>query len=389
MAGKKKRGPGQGNIRQRANGLYEARVTVGVKPDGSPKRQSFYGKTEKEVFTKMTAALSEMHKGTYVEPTELTVGQWLDSFMETYKKPSVKPTTYQLYRTQAAHIRRVLGAYKLKDLRAINVQQFIVVLQAQKLANSTIRSIVQLLWASLEKAVENDIIVKNVAHRVSLPAKEKKEIQVLSPEEQATFTEAAKSYRMGSLFILDLCTGLRVGELLALHWEDIDFDKKLLRVKGTWISLKNDTTGKWYNTIGTPKTKSSYRDVPLQPVAIKLLHDIKKQQSEEMLRAGAAYERNDLVFCSKLGKIADERDVRDVFIKVCKKANIKTGVDGLHVHCLRHTFATRGLENGISMRVMQDLLGHATFKETADTYSHVLPDTREEEMKKLEGVVNY
>lgn len=108
-----------------------------------------------------------------------------------------------------------------------------------------------------------------------------------------------------------------------------------------------------------------------------------------MLRAGAAYERNDLVFCSKLGKLADERDVRDVFIKVCKKADIKTGADGIHVHCLRHTFATRGLENGISMRVMQDLLGHATFKETADTYSHVLPDTREEEMKKLEGVVNY
>lgn len=233
MAGKKKRGPEQGNIRQRANGLYEARVTVGVKPDGSPKRQSFYGKTEKEVFAKMTAALSEMHKGTYVEPTELTVGQWLDSFMETYKKPSVKPTTYQLYQTQAAHIRRVLGTYRLKDLRAINVQQFVVALQAQKLANSTIRSIVQLLWASLEKAVENDIIVKNVAYKVSLPAKEKKEIQVLSSEEQDAFTEAAKSYRMGSLFILDLCTGLRVGELLALHWEDIDFDKKLLRVKGT------------------------------------------------------------------------------------------------------------------------------------------------------------
>lgn len=237
------------------------------------------------------------------------------------------------------------------------------------------------MHASLEQAAINGLIAKNVAYKIKLPPKSKKPITVLTSEEQEKFTEIAKTTYTGEVFLLDLCTGLRIGELLGLQWGDIDFEGESLSVNRTLNVIKPDK--KWTKAFGTPKTESSYRNIPLLPDAIKMLKGVKEKQADAKLKLGADYEDNDLVFCTQLGKPLDPRNMQKVFRRICDKARI----EGLHIHCLRHTFATRGLENGIELRVMQDLLGHASIKETADTYTHVLPNKKRESMEKLIHVV--
>ncbi|MCI6121260.1 MAG: tyrosine-type recombinase/integrase, partial [Lachnospiraceae bacterium] len=136
---------------------------------------------------------------------------------------------------------------------------------------------------------------------------------------------------------------------------------------------------------GTLKTEASRRTIPLNQTAIKLLHDVCKDQLLSKLKAGSAYEDNGLVFATQLGRPLDPTNMRRTFYSICEKI----GLNGLHPHCLRHTFATRGAENDIDVRVMQRFLGHATIQETADTYTHVLTDLKRNEILKLDKAVSY
>ena len=109
------------------------------------------------------------------------------------------------------------------------------------------------------------------------------------------------------------------------------------------------------------------------------------QQKQNKAKAGTAYEDNDLVFCTQLGRPLDPINMRRTFYRICDKA----GISGLHPHCLRHTFATRGVESGVDVRVMQSFLGHANFQETVDIYTHVSGDLKRQEMQKLNSTMNY
>ena len=384
----KKRGQNEGSIRKRADGTWEARVTVGMLANGKQKRKSIYGKTRQEVSAKMTDLLNNLQKGIITNPTEMTLSEWLDYYMPECKKRFVKPTTYINYTVKVEnHIKPAIGHYKLKTLRLDIIQKFINSLSDKGLAPATVEAIYKLLHNALETAVDDGLIVRNPAHRVKLPKVAKPKINVLTIEQQRVFVEKAKEVYMGTVYIFDLCTGMRLGELLGLKWEDIDFDNKQLYVKRTIRIVKDpdNQEEKWHLDFGSPKTPSSKRMMPLNLTAIKLLQDVMNQQNQYKSRAGTAYEDNDLVFCTQLGRPLDPRNMRRTFYRICELAEIS----GLHPHCLRHTFATRGAENTIDVRVMQQLLGHATIKETADTYTHVLSGLKQSEIKKLDNVVNY
>ena len=255
------------------------------------------------------------------------------------------------------------------------------------LAPSTVEDVYKLLRNALETAVDDGLIVRNVANRVKLPKVPKPKINVLTQEQQNAFVEQAKNTYMGSIYILDLCTGMRLGELLGLKWEDIDLAEKQLHVVRTLRKVKDPDNSEesWHLEFGTPKTTASQRTIPLNETAVKLLRDVRKQQLQNKLKAGSAYQDNGLVFCTQLGKPLDPTNMRRTFYTICDKI----GVSGLHPHCLRHTFATRGAENNVDVRVMQRFLGHSTIKETADTYTHVLNDLKQNEILKLDKVVNY
>lgn len=380
----KKRGQGEGTIYQMKNGLWCGRLTTGKDEHGKQKRKAFYGKTYKEVKQKMDVAKVELNEGSYIEPSKMIVAQWMDIWLREYKKNTIKPTTYDLYcQYNKNHITPMLGKYSLKELRNDVIQKFVNQLSEKKLDASTVCKIHNKLKAALDQAIDNELIAKNPALKMQLPSKERIEAKVLTPEEQLRFIEVAKQHKNGKIFILVLATGLRIGEALALTWKDIDFEKMLLSVNKTQMEYRDWTEKKNKVQYGPPKTKTSIRKVPLIPVAIQLLEEMKTKQLEQKKLLGEKYHDNNLVFCRSSGEILRSCNMRRDFIDIATEVDVM----GLTPHNLRHTFATRGLENGIELRVMQDLLGHASIKMTADLYTHVLQDKKMESMMKLQNTI--
>jgi len=379
----KKRGQNEGTIAKRPDGTWWARITVGKDAQGRQKRKAFYGKTRREVIHKMTTALSELNHGSFVEPSKITVNEWLDFWLANYKAQAVKPTTLTIYTSRADnHIRPAIGSLRLQDLRTETIQAMINEL-TKRFAPETVKGVSITLHAALEQARKNNLTSANCASGIVLPKASKTRVLAFTLEEQRRFAEVAKSAYMGNMFLLGLGTGLRIGELIALTWKDIDLENSILRVNQTLNIVKVHESGgqKWIKTFGTPKTASSVRSIPLLPYISDLLKSIKGYQ--ENAKRNKTYDDNNLVFATKCGKPLDPRNMQRAFHSVCARA----GISGFHIHSLRHTFATRGLEQGIELRVLQDLLGHSTIKITADLYTHVLPDLKKGSIMKLKDTI--
>ena len=274
----------------------------------------------------------------------------------------------------------------MSDLRIDIIQDTINKLSSAKmLSPETVRGIYNIIHDCLNKAVKNGLMIKNVADDITLPKIIKKEIRVFTVYEQELFIEEAKKIYSGEVFIFNLGTGLRIGELLALSWNDVNFNEEIIRIKRTLNIVKDldDSESKWHKEFGTPKTESSNRSIPLLPELVTLLRQIQQKQKELIEFAGSAYENSNLIFSTQLGRPLDPRNMQRTFKTIAYKANIT----GASIHSCRHTFATRGLENGIELRVMQELLGHASIKMTADLYTHVLPDKKRDSIMKLNGTI--
>ena len=280
-----------------------------------------------------------------------------------------------------------VGGYKLKDLRNDMVQRLINSLDERGIAIDTIRKTRWAIHAAITQAIENGLLAKNVADKVTLPLRKREEARVLSVEEQDKFVAFAKKAYHGPIFLLILGTGLRIGEAMGLTWDDIDLEGQMLTVSRTHIEVKDPDNAmeKWHVEYNTPKTKSSIRTVPLLPGIVTMLEGIKEEQEANKAKLGAVYEVNNLVFCTPFGKPFRANAVRKGIRRIGKKA----GITGIHPHCLRHTFATRGLENGIELKVMQELLGHSSISMTANLYTHVLPDKKLGSVMKLQHTISF
>jgi integrase len=369
---------------------------VGKDENGKQKRKAFYGKTRKEVQDKLTAALNDLNNDAFIEPSKMTVATWVDTWLREYKKNSLKPSTFIGYHNICkVHIKTYLGHHPLKDLQHIHVQQFVNSMADREINRGTIDNMLKVLSGALKQAMKNGFIRKNVATDILLPKKNIKERRVLTPEEQTRFIEAAKTIQHCEVYILAIATGLRLGELLAITWDDIDFEESELNVNKTLYSLKdleNPTAIRKF-CIGTPKTRASTRIMPLLPAISEMLKQLKGRQDSEDPKfklpcygiARQSQPINNLVFHTLEGKPLTHEYVRRHYYRLLQAANIdKTG---LTIHSLRHTFATRGLENGIELRVMQELLGHSNIQMTANLYTHVLPNKKKSSILKLADTI--
>lgn len=376
-----KRGQGEGTISKRPDGTWWARISVGYDAQGKRKRKAFYGKTRKEVQEKMTAALNELKQGTYIEPSKMTVAQWIDIWMKEYRLNFVRPKTYLLNEGYVrGHIKPDVGHYCLKDLRKEAVQGFVNGLIDKGLKAKTIGGIYSVLNMALNQALDNGLIGQNPADRVKLPKTNKEEARVLTMEEQEKLLNVAHNYRYGVMFEFLIYTGLRMGEVLALEWEDIDFEKGLISINKALTRGKIvDGKYKYALEVSETKTATSKRVVPMIPEVVELLKKHRQQQEMERASSEGLMVDNGIVFCTKQGTYAHANTIKEMIDSMALSAEVKK----LHPHTLRHTFATRCLESGIDMRVVQDLLGHASMKMTSDIYTHVLPDKKMDSMMKL------
>lgn len=300
-----KRGQGEGTISKRADGTWWARITVGKTADGKQKRKAFYGKTRKEVQEKLTAALNELNNNTYIEPSKMTVAQWMEIWRHDYKQQSVKPTTFYNYQKKIKfQINPYLGGYKLKELRSDMIQKSLNQLIENGLAIISTQHTLDVLRLALKKAVENELILKNPSLNVSLPKPQKKEMVVLTEEQQEKLIEVCKQRYSGKIFILILATGMRIGEVTALRWSDIDFEEGELHVKRTRreyyiYSDNNSEEREHFIDFGTPKTPTSKRTIPLLPDIIVMLKEMKEEHDALKVKFGKSYNDENLVFCTR------------------------------------------------------------------------------------------
>ena len=231
----------------------------------------------------------------------------------------------------------------------------------------------KILVDMLNKAVDTDLLVKNVAKQINtvIAKEEKKERRVLTIRETELFLEQAKGTFYENLFILALETGLRVGELSALQWEDIDFKKKVIHVKHTLCYFSKN--GKYVFEMHDTKTNNGKRTIPLTAKAINSLKCQKLQKQEIILKGKTAKEEfQNLVFVTKNNQPTQQFLINQCMQLIIQNMN-KAGIDfsPFTLHTLRHTFATRAIECGMNPKTLQKLLGHGTLQMTMDLYCHV------------------
>lgn len=389
-----KKGKGEGNIRQRADGTWEARFTAGKKDDGKQIQRSIYGKTRAEVSKKLIEVLNELNTGDYIPPNKLTLAIWLELWLKQYASIILRPSTYISYEGYIYnHINPVMGGILLKDLTSERIQVF----YNDKFQNGrtdgkgglspkTIRNLHNMLHKALDQACRNNLIAKNIAKHSVLPKRERKEMRVLSRKEQKELILKIGTERLGFAILFDLSTGLRIGELCGLKWQDIDFSKKTFQVRRTLQRLKTSKTeqqesetAKTKVVEGKVKTDKGYREIPIQDKIFTELLEYQERQKQEKEEASDAYTGNDYVFTSPIGGAVEPSTMRDMFNRLLKLANIEHA----NFHALRHTFATRAIESGVPIKAVSDILGHATVQLTMDLYCHSSMDLKRDAVNKM------
>lgn len=373
---------GGGTIRLRSDGRWEARYTAGRDPGtGKQIQKSIYGKTQVEVRKKLQQACIAIDEGTYMEPSKLTVGGWLEIWVENYTQ-NLKPYTKKSYNTQIKkHIKPALGAIKLISLNTVEIQRFYNGLLKGKegtepLSPKTIKNIHGVLHKALEQAVEIGYLRYNVSDACKLPRVEKPNIKPLEEKEMAVFLEAIKGHQYENIYIVDLFTGMRQGEILGLTWDCINFKngtifiyRQLQKIDGEYrfVSLKND---------------KSRRIMPA-PAVMRVLQNQRQIQNEWKLKAGIAWENSELVFTNQLGGHLAHFTVYKHFKKIVREI----GIPDARFHDLRHSYAVAALQAGDDVKTVQETLGHHAASFTLDVYGHVSERMMKDSSKRMEEFI--
>lgn len=388
----KKKANGEGSISKRSDGRYMARYTV------NSKRRAIYGATHEEVRVKLNEVLNDIAKGTYIAPQKDTVGMWLKEWLVTYALPTVKQSTYISYEGYVRiHLEPELGSIKLTALTTEQIQRFFNKkhrgYQGKKgLSPKTLKNMYNMFNATLEQAVINNRLIRNPLRGVKLPSVTKKEIDILSAEEQALLHSAASRSAELPAFgiIFTLSTGVRLGELIGFQWGDINVKSHSIRVRRTVGRLqKVDEDGNLVAkesgkatteiVIRSPKSITSQREIPLFDELWDGLMAYRSRQSEMFDAFGIDFNSSTHIFCMPTGKVYDPRTYEDLFKRTLKAADLP----GINFHALRHTFATRALEAGMDIKVLSSILGHAQASTTLNLYAHALPDHKRDSMEKM------
>ncbi len=366
----------KGHIRQRAEGSWTLYLPVGKYPNGRTKydTRTIHGK-RKDAERELARWITEVESGGYVDETKMTVAQYLESWLLRVK-PNVAGKTFERYAEIVhSHLIPALGRYNLQRLTPLQVQDYYA--QASErgrkdgkggLAPQTVVHHHRVLREALNDAVQLGVLGRNPADRVKPPKVDRKEQRVLNKAEIEAVLKSAEGTVFYVPVVLAVTTGMRRGEILALRWEDVDFDAKVVHVRRSLEETKAGVSFK------EPKTSKSRRAVNVPDMVLEVLAKHRDEQAEHRKLLGKDYWDEGLICARPDGKPIVPKYISSNFYVVLERA----GLPRIPFHNLRHTHATALFRQGAHPKVVQERLGHSTIVTTMDVYSHVLPSMQEQ-----------
>ncbi len=392
----KKRGNGEGCIRQLKDGLWEARIMIGYNEKGKPKFKTFTSKKRTIVAKKLNDYIANQKSALPEAASKETLEKWLNRWLIEYVADNVKTSTRVSYEGIVKHqLIPYLGKIKLCDLKKADIENMYSQLLVNGRADGkgglgikTIENVALCLHKALQTAFEHEYISKNPADIAKVPTLKstntaRAEIEILTKDEQKALVSVCDYTAYGMGVITALNTGVRMGELLGLTWSDIDFDKMTISISKQVNRLHDySPTAKTKTRLGIQddtKTKSSTRIISMSDYLAEKLQQYREAQNKHIAQWGNAYNDLGMVFAREDGFYIDPSTYRDKYLKILRSAGLKNYT----FHALRHTFATRALEAGVPIKVVSKILGHAGVQITMDTYMHVLPELQSEAMNKI------
>lgn len=380
---------GSGTIRQRKDGRWEARYTVGRDPGtGKQIQRSVYGATQQEVRKKLAQVTTALDCGDYFQPSKMTLARWVELWLQEYTSDK-KYLTVKHYTAQCkTHIVPSLGAVKLAELTAPQLQAFYNGLLRDGMAPKSVRNIHGILTKCLSTAVSVEYIRDNPASRVTLPRVEKKEIHPLTDEQVKDFLRVSAGDEYEILLKVILFTGLRESEAIGLTWDCVDFKAGTVKVCKQLQKRPLSDGGFTFAPLKNDKT----RTLRPAPFVLELLERRKREQAEQRLKAGELWvgwqttdqQKSALVFTTATGSNLSPQTVYNHY----KKLASQIGAPDSRVHDLRHTFAVLSLQNGDDVKTVQGNLGHATAAFTLDVYGHVSERMKEDSAARMQEYIS-
>lgn len=373
--------------RYRTDGSHYWQITIELPKDPITgkrvrKYKSVDGK-KKDAELAMHEFIREIEKGYHITDSRITIAEWTDTWLEVYITPNVSPTTLSRYEGMIKrYIKPLLGHMQVQQLNTLAVQAFVNGLKispvsGKDMSAATVKHVYHVLKGSMDKAVLAGIIPRSPCIGIMLPKGQKKPPVVYDEEQIKQLIAAAKGTEMELIIDIELCLGLRRGELLGLRWEDIDWDKNQIHIANNRVVVNGKSVTK------DPKTESSCRTVDAPAQLIQKLHKHKMECWANRLRLGKAYTVTDYVIVHPDGKPIYPEYVSQLLTKLQKKANLPK----CRFHDLRHLCASIMLMQGVNVKVAQEHLGHKDISTTMNIYSHVLPSVAKEAAQKIGSLV--
>ena len=333
--------------------------------DGERKQVSETVRTRKEAEALLARRQHELRSGSYVEPTTTTVGAFFADWLSLVVATREESTAYSYESIARNRILPTLGALPLAKLTPAAIQGLYLRLLDEGKAPKTVRLTHTVVRQAMAQAVAWKMIARNPAEGVQLPGEGEPTDVTWSPAEVRTFLAGTRDDRFGALYALALDAGMRLGELLALNWADVDLDRGVVAVRRT---VSRTREGGWKQREGA-KTMSGRRPIVLAAPTVMALRVHRVQQAERRLALGPAWAAGDLVF-DRDGAPCPPNAARDAF----DRAVATSGLPRITPHGMRHTMATMLLGAGVHPKIVQERLGHRTIAMTLDRYSHVTMD---------------
>lgn len=371
-----KRANGEGSIyydSERKRWL--AAVVIGRDPaTGKQVRRKVSGKTKAEAAAAKEKLLAKYKDAYYIDADKITVGEWIDKYLTTYKKGTVRQNTYESYTYIAkTYVMPYIGSIVLDKLLPVQIQQLISKLAADK-SPRTAEYALTVIKMAARRAADEGIIGRDPARGIKRPHPDRREIQTITPDEAKRLVDAAYSPKARVAVQILCATGMRTEELLGLTWPKIDLTGRRITIDQVVITTRGGPK------IERPKTKSSLRVISIPPGLVSDLKAYRKAQAAHILKT-KDYQDSGYVLCRDCGLPILPRDYSRMFARVAKRAAVT-----ITAHGLRHTHATQLFAAGWNAKDVQTRLGHASVTLTLDTYTHYIPSRDQDIADYLEQI---